>query len=143
MTTIKTTWGKIFEKDNLVLLNNYPDIVNKTGDSDELYQWDESSDEDEYDNEIFQWYIVPNDDTVEWLERFCPEIAEDIHYSETIGHYILAVRHFGTGWDAVRADLEVDDSDEDGQRLAKFYQKIYHDDLPEWVKRNVFNEGDK
>lgn len=139
MTTIKTTWGKIFEKDGLVLFNEYPNIVNKTGDYEELCQWDESSDEDEYDNEIFQWYIVPNDFTVEWLERFCPEIAEDIHYSETIGHYILAVRHFGTGWDAVPATLEVYGDEE----LAKLYQKTYHDDLPEWVKRNVFNEGDK
>lgn len=136
MTTIKTTWGKIFEKDGLVLFNEYPNIVNKTGDYEELYQWDESSDEDEYDNEIYQWYIVPNDYTVEWLERFCPEIYEDIHYSETIGHYILAVRHFGTGWDAVPADLVVDGDEE----LAKLYQKTYHDDLPEWVKRNVFNE---
>lgn len=135
MTTIKTTWGKIFEKDNLVLFNEYPNIVNKTGDYEELYQWDESSDGEE----IFQWYIVPRDWTVEWLQRFCPEIYEDIHYSETIGHYILAVRHFGTGWDAVRADLLVDDDEE----LAKLYQKTYHDDLPEWVKKNVFCEGDK
>lgn len=139
MTTIKTTWGKIFEKDNLVLLNNYPDIVNKTGDSEELCQWYQGGDDDGYEEEIFQWYIVPNDFTVEWLERFCPEISEDIHYSETIGHYILAVRHFGTGWDAVRADIVVDDDEE----LAKLYQKTYHDGLPEWVKRNVFNEGDK
>lgn len=139
MTTIKTTWGKIFEKDGLVLLNNYPDIVNKTGDYEELYQWYQGGDDDGYEEEIFQWYIVPNDYTVEWLQRFCPEIAEDIHYSETIGHYILAVRHFGTGWDAIRADLEVDDDEE----LAKLYQKTYHDDLPEWVKRNVFCEGDK
>lgn len=139
MTTIKTTWGKIFEKDGLVLLNNYPDIVNKTGDREELYQWYQDGDDDGYEEEIFQWYSVPNDYTVEWLERFCPEIAEDIHYSETIGHYILAVRHFGTGWDAVRADLVVDGDEE----LAKLYQKTYHDDLPEWVKRNVFCEGDK
>ena len=139
MTTIKTTWGKIFENDGLVLLNNYPDIVNKTGDYEELYQWYQDGDDDGYEEEIFQWYIVPRDYTVEWLERFCPEIAEDIHYSETIGHYILAVRHWGTGWDAVRADLVVDDDEE----LAKLYQKTYHDDLPEWVKRNVLNEGDK
>lgn len=140
MKTIKTTWGKIFENDGLVLFNNYPEIVTKTGDEEELYQWYESSDEEDYDNEIFQWYIVPKDYTVEWLERFCPEIYEDIHYSMTIGHYILAVRHFGTGWDAVRADLVVDDSDDDGKSLAEFYQETYHNDLPEWVKRNVFNE---
>lgn len=141
MKTIKTTWGKVFENDGLVLFNNYPDIVTKTGDEEELYQWYATNeDEDNYDTEVFQWYIIPRDYTVEWLERFCPEIAEDIHYSETIGHYILAVRHFGTGWDAVRANLEVDDSDEDGERLAEFYQKTYHDDLPNWVKENVFNE---
>lgn len=141
MKTIKTTWGKVFENDGLVLFNNYPDIVTKTGDEEELYQWYATNeDEDNYDTEVFQWYIIPRDYTVEWLERFCPEIAKGIHYSETIGHYILAVYHFGTGWDAVPATLEVDDSDEDGKRLAEFYQKTYHDDLPNWVKENVFNE---
>lgn len=138
MTTIKTTWGKIFEKDGLVLLNNYPDIVNKTGGSEELYQWYQDGDDDGYEEEIFQWYIVPRDYTVEWLERFCPEIYEDIHYSETIGHYILAVRHFGTGWDYVATTLEVDDED-----LAKLYQKTYHDDLSDDVKRMVLNEDVK
>lgn len=138
MTTIKTTWGKIFEKDNLVLLNNYPDIVNKTGDYEELYQWHQGDDDDGYEGEIFQWYIVPSDDTADWLERFCPEIAEDIHYSETIGHYILAVRHCGTGWSCVPATLEVDDS-----TLAELYKKTYHDDLPDDVKRTVLNERDK
>lgn len=139
MTTIKTTWGKIFEKDGLVLFNEYSNILDKCGQYDELYQWITNEDPEYDDNEIFQWYIVPRDYTVEWLKRFCPEIYEDIHYSETIGHYILAVRHFGTGWDAVPATLEVDDDEE----LTKLYQKTYHDDLPEWVKRNVFNEGDE
>lgn len=138
MTTIKTTWGKIFEKDGLVLFNEYPNIVNKTGDYEELYRWYDSSDEDEYDNEIYQWYIVPRDYTVEWLKEYCPEIAEDIHYSETIGHYILAVRHWGTGWDYVPTTLEVDDED-----LAKLYQKTYHDDLSDDVKHMVFNEDVK
>ena len=136
MTTIKTTWRKIFEKDGLVLFNEYPNILDKCGQYDELYQWTTNEDPEYDDDEIFQWYIVPRGYTVEWLERFCPEIYEDIHYSETIGHYILAVRHFGTGWDAVPADLVVDGDEE----LAKLYQKTYHDDLPDWVKRNVLNE---
>lgn len=135
MKKIETTWGKIFEKDNLVLFNEYPNILNKCGEYDELYQW-ENKDGDEY--EVFQWYIIPRDYTVEWLERFCPEIAEDIHFSETIGHYILAVYHYGTGWDAVRATLEVDNDD-----LYEIYKKTYHDELPGWVKRNVLNEYDK
>lgn len=136
MKQIKTTWGKVFENDGLVLFNNYPDIVTKTGDYEELSQWVTSDmDEDDYDTEVYQWYIIPRDYTVEWLERFCPEIAEDIHYSETIGHYILAVYHCGTGWDYVPTTLEVDD-----EQLAELYQKTYHDDLSDDVKRMVFNE---
>lgn len=135
MKQIKTTWGKIFEKDGLVLLNNYPDIVNKTGNSEELCQWYQGGDDDGYEEEVFQWYIIPRDYTVEWLEKFCPEVYEDIHYSETIGHYILAVYHIGTGWDYVPVTLEVDD-----EQLAELYQKTYHDDLPSDVKRMVFNE---
>ena len=140
MKRIKTTWGKVFENDGLVLFNNYPEIVTKTGDVEELYHWDTYDEETDSYEEIYQWYIIPHDYTVEWLNKFCPEIDKDIRYSDTIGHYILAVRHWGTGWDAVPTELEVDDSDEDGEQLARFYQKTYHDDLPEWVKRNVFNE---
>ena len=138
MKKIKTTWGKIFEKDNLVLFNEFPNILNKCGEYEELYKWFDSDDNGE--NEVYQWYIIPNSFTVEWLERFCPEIAEDVHFSETIGQDVLAVYHCGTGWDAVRATLEIDDSDED---LYELYKKTYHDELPEWVKRNVLNEYDK
>ena len=136
MRKIKTTWGKVFENDGLVLFNNYPKIVGELNSEAELFQWYDN-DEEEYDNEIYQWYIVPHDSTVEWLKRFCPEIGDDIHYSEIIGHYILAVYHFGTGWDAVPTELEVDDGDMD---LYKLYKKIYHDDLPDWVKESVLNE---
>lgn len=136
MRQIETTWGKIFEKDGLVLFNNYPDILQKTGDEGELYQWAIDNDDYEYDSEVYQWYIVPSDFTVEWLRSYCPEIAKDIHYSETIGHYILAVRHYGTGWDVVKATLEVDDDE-----MAELYQKTYHDDLPSSIKRVMFGEA--
>lgn len=136
MKTIKTTWGKIFENDGLVLLNEFPNILKDLERYEELYKWFED-DDDNTDNEVFQWYIIPRGYTVEWLERFCPEIAEDIHYSETIGHYILAVYHVGTGWDYIPATLEVDD-----EQLAELYQKTYHDDLPNDVKRVLFNEGE-
>lgn len=71
MRTIKTTWGKVFENDGLVLFNNYPKIVGELNSEAELFQWYDN-DEEEYDNEIYQWYIVPNESTVEWLKRFLP-----------------------------------------------------------------------
>lgn len=130
MTTIKTTWGKIFENERLVLFNNYPEILDKAGDYEELHQWVTN----EEDNEIYQWYLIPSDGIVDWLRDFCPEIYEDVHYSDTIGYNILAVRHFGMGWDTVPATLEMDDKAGD---LIEYYQKIYHDDLPEWIKKCI------
>lgn len=138
MTTIKTTWGKVFEKDNICLFNEFPNILQKLEQYDELLQWDEYDDETESYNEVYQWYIIPSDYTVRWLKEFCPEIAADIHHSETVGHYIMAVRHWGTGWDYVATTLEVEDED-----LAKLYQKTYHDDLSDDVKRMVLNEDVK
>lgn len=138
MTQIKTTWGKVFENINVVLLNNYPKIATQCGNGEELLQWETyDADTDEY-YEIFQWYIIGSDYNAEWLQEYCPEMKDDIHYSEMLGRYVLAVRHLGTSWDAVRTTLEVDD-----ESLAELYQKIYHDDLPADVKRVVFGENVK
>ena len=137
MTTIKTTWGKVFENIDIILLNAYPEILQKMGAFEELAQWGDYNEETgEYD-EIYQWFILGDDYDAEWLERFCPDIASDIHYSETLGHYMMAVRHLGTGWSYVPTELQVDDEEED---LAKIYQKTYHDELRDDVLRNVFGE---
>jgi hypothetical protein len=134
--TIKTTWGKIFEHSNMVLFNEYPNILQRLGEYDELAQFDNYDEESDSYDEIYQWYIL--DDDAEWLERFCPEIAEDVHWSDTMGHYILAVKHFGTGWDAVACELEI--KDEDVGMFYDSYKKKYHDDLPDWVKELVLCE---
>ena len=132
---IKTTWGKVFEHTNLVLFNEYPNILQRLEEYDELAQFDNYDEESDSYDEIYQWYIL---DDADWLERFCPEIAEDVHWSDTVGHYILAVKHLGTGWDAVACELEI--KDEDVDMFYDSYKKTYHDDLPDWVKENVLCE---
>lgn len=132
MKTIQTTWERVFEKSKLILFNEYPNILNRLGEYDELAQFYPES-EDETDNEIFQWYLVDGF-TAEWLERFCPSIYEDVHWSDTMGNYVLAVRHFGTGWDGVRTQLEIKDEDED---MFDLYKKYYYDDLPDWAKKDI------
>lgn len=134
---IKTTWGKIFEKSTLTLFNEYPNIMNRLGEYDELADFYNPDDECD---EIYQWYIVDGS-TVDWLERFCPNIYEDVHYSEVMGNYIMPVRHFGTGWDAVAEELEI--NDEDIEIFYESYKKTFHDDLPDWVKRDVLREETK
>ena len=57
MKTIQTTWERVFEKSKLILFNEYPNILNRLGEYDELAQFYPES-EDETDNEIFQWYLV-------------------------------------------------------------------------------------
>ena len=137
---ILTTWGKVFEHSNMVLFNEYPNILQRLGEYDELAQFDDYDEESDSYNEIYQWYILDGD--YEWLERFCPEIAEDVHWSDTMGHYILAVKHFGTGWDAVPCELEI--KDEDVDMFYDSYKKTFHDDLPDWVKEMVLGEkGDE
>lgn len=135
---IRTTWGKIFEHTNMVLFNEYPNIMQRLGEYDELAQFEDYDEESDSYDEIYQWYILDYDSDVEWLERFCPEIAEDVHWSDTIGHYILAVKHFGTGWDAVPAELEI--KDEDVDMFYDIYKKRFHDDLPDWVREMVLCE---
>lgn len=136
--TIKTTWGKIFEKSTLMLFNEYPNILQRLEEYDELASFYRP--DDEYD-EIYQWYIIDGH-TVNWLERFCPDIYEDIRYSDVMDLYIMPVRHWGTGWDAVACELKIKDKDVD--MFYDSYKKTYHDDLPDWVKENVLCEkGDK
>jgi hypothetical protein len=136
---IQTTWGKIFENSNMILFNEYPNIINELGKYEELDQFYTYNEEEGFVDDVYQWYIVEDEEN--WLERFCPEIYEDLHYSDTIGHYILAVKHFGTGWDAVPAEIVIKDEDVEG--FYDFYKKIYHDDLPDWVKEMVLNEKPK
>ena len=135
MKTIKTTWGRVFKDINITLFNNYPEILQRLGEFDELAQWEEYNEETgEYD-EIYQWYILGDNYDAEWLERFCPDIASDVHYSESLGHYIMAVRHLGTAWSYVATELKVDD-----EGLAELYQKTYHDDLPADVRKYALGE---
>lgn len=118
--TIKTTWRKIFESaDYCILFNNYPEIAEKCN-PEELYQWYKEDDT----NEIFQWYII-DDYTSDWLKRFCPEIYEDVYYSETLGKYVMAVYHFGTPWSGVSATLDMTDADDD---LYELYKKQYEEE---------------
>ena len=73
---IQTTWGKIFENSNMILFNEYPNIINELGKYEELDQFYTYDEEEGYTDEIYQWYIVVDEE--DWLERFCPEIYEDL-----------------------------------------------------------------
>ena len=55
------------------------------------------------DQEVFQWYIVDD-----WGARLLQEIDQIVYYNETLDIYLWGVTHFGTSWDYVLTNIEID-----------------------------------
>lgn len=87
------------------VLNN--DIIQNTQD---IGCWDivsgnlfyEDEDGYEYENEIYQYYIISSSG-VDILER----LDEIIFYNEELNIYVWGVTHYGTSWDYVLTDVEI------------------------------------
>lgn len=88
------------------VLNN--DIMSKTYDIGcwELVNGREYDDEDNQ-IEVFQWYIV-SDSGARILEECTNEI---LYYNEELDMYLWGVTHFGTSWDYVLTDIEINFED--------------------------------
>lgn len=55
------------------------------------------------DQEVYQWYIVDD-----WGARLLQDIDEIVYYNETLDMYIWGVTHFGTSWNYVLTNIEID-----------------------------------
>lgn len=99
-------YGTLAKSFGCVLNNN---IIQKTQD---IGYWDivsgniffENEDGYEYENEIFQYYIVSSSG-VDILE----ELDEIVFYNEELDMYVWGVTHWGTSWDYVLTDVEIID----------------------------------
>ena len=88
------------------VLNN--DIIQNTQD---IGYWDVVSgnlfheDEDgyEYENEIYQYYIISSRGF-----EILQELDEIVFYNETLDMYVWGVTHLGTSWDYVLTDVVLD-----------------------------------
>ena len=86
-----------------VLCNNIPEI-DPTVWENMTIQFDNDAD-DEYLNEIFQWYITDcTRDDVDWLESTFDGLV--FTYSELLDCYILCVTHYGTAWSYVPVEVK-------------------------------------
>ena len=85
---------------NLVLCNNLPEI------DFSLYEnMRQGFDED---TEIFQWYITDASDfDVQWLEEHFGLLFT---YSDMLDCYVLCVDHFGTAWDYVMIETDIENA---------------------------------
>lgn len=88
------------------VLNN--DIIQNT---QNIGFWDVVSgnlfyeDEDgyEYENEIYQYYIISSSGF-----EILQELDEIVFYNEALDMYVWGVTHFGTSWDYVLTDVVLD-----------------------------------
>lgn len=109
---INSTWGKVFENMGrpLTLFNEYPNVCQKANalEDEPLIRAYETDDEDDYP-EVFQWYIVNLSEwDVEWLEKISQGTIK-CYWSELLGLYIMPVYHWGTPWDGVHIELDMDE----------------------------------
>lgn len=64
--------------------------------------WDEETD---YNQEIYQWYLIDPSDA-DYLKRNTDEL---IFYSDVLDEYVWGVTHFGTSWDGVTLEFGKDE----------------------------------
>lgn len=77
------------------------DMINKTEELQEKVDELEEEQENSYNAEIFQYYIV-SDNGAEILKE-CNEI---VYYNEELDMYVWGVTHWGTSWDYVLTDIK-------------------------------------
>lgn len=100
------TLAKAFD----AVLNN--DIMNLTYDIgsweqvsgiiDNTDEIEELENEQDY-QEVYQWFIVDD-----WGARLLQDINEIVYYNETLDMYLWGVTHYGTSWDYVLTNIEID-----------------------------------
>lgn len=88
---------------NLILANH---IVQDFADDIEfLFDWNEF---EENSGEIYQWFLTDcNQDEAEWLNK---HFGLMFAYSEKLDNYILCVTHYGTSWDYVYCETDIENA---------------------------------
>lgn len=74
-----------------------------SGTVDNTDEIEELENEQDNDPEVFQWFIVDD-----WGARLLQDIDEIVYYNETLDMYLWGVTHYGTSWDYVLTNIEID-----------------------------------
>lgn len=81
------------------------DLISKTYD---IGFWEQIHGEKDYNDEIFQYYII-SDGAAQLLQEWTDEL---IFYNEELDLYVWGVTHYGTSWSYVLTDIELNCGDE-------------------------------
>ena len=99
------TFAKSFDA---VLCNNITSLFYSTVNGEynevELYNGCDYNEEDDYYYDIYQYYIISHNGA-RLLEELTNEI---VYYIPALDIYVWGVTHFGTPWQGVLTDIEID-----------------------------------
>ena len=100
----------------LILCNDITEIDSSVYENQRFSNWRnwETGEECDADDEkatevdIYQWYLTDcNEDAVKFLERHFGLLFT---YSDLLDLYVLCVDHFGTGWDYVEVETDLENA---------------------------------
>ena len=89
-----------------MILNN--EVIKYEFDYWELENGNDYDEEEDYYEDIYQYYILNDGDA----ERLKENTNEIIYYNEKLDMYLLGVTHWGTSWDIVDTDFKKINEDE-------------------------------
>lgn len=93
---------------NLIMCNNIGEIDPSIWDNCRFSLWEEDEDGNERETEIFQYFLTSySESEVEFLEEHFGLLFT---YSELLDLYILCVDHWGTSWDYVTVDTDLENA---------------------------------
>lgn len=98
---------------NLILCNEITEADESVFENCRFSLYDE---ETEREHEIFQFFITDcTEDDMEWLEEHFGLLFT---YSNLLDKYILCVDHFGTSWDYVPCETDIENAQaKEGERI--------------------------
>ena len=76
--------------------------------------------EEEQDSqpEVFQWYIIDDGGA-----EICKEFNEIVYYNSELDMYLWGVTHYGTSWDYVLTDIEIEEEPEELTTYAQEHRE--------------------
>ncbi len=91
---------------SLIMCNNISEIDPTIWDAMRFNMFADEEDEDSYDTEIYQWFLTNCDEgDVRFLES---HFDLKFTYSELLDVFVLCVDHYGTAWDYVYCETDLE-----------------------------------
>lgn len=96
-------YGTLSKAFNKVLNNDIMEATRGIGTWKQVHGFTDNPEEMDYDFEIFQYFII-SDDGAKILKDWTDEI---VFYNEALDMYVWGVTHYGTDWDLILTDIEL------------------------------------